>query len=136
MIPRLNGHRVWHACRSLLNGAALLAAACSEDSTAPSLSLVGTWDFVGFSDGGVAAVATGTWVFRTDHTFSVDGTITYPDEPTEEVLLAGTYSQSGTSVTLTAGGETSAWLLAVNGNQVTLTQDEPPPANVITLRSR
>ena len=31
---------------------ALLGAACTTDSTAPSPSLVGTWDLIGFTDMG------------------------------------------------------------------------------------
>jgi hypothetical protein len=114
--------------------AALLGAACATDSTAPSPSLVGTWDLIGFTDMGAAAVTTGTWEFRADGTFSVNGTITFPGEPTESLVAVGTYSQSGNAVGLTIGAETGNWTLTASGNEVTLTENEPPPANTITLR--
>lgn len=126
------------SCRAAsLRGAAILAilvAACSKDSTAPSSSLVGTWDLIEFTDMGVAAVTTGTWVFRTDSTFSVNGTTTFPGEPTDSLVLDGTYVQSGNSVVLTIGVETGNWAITENGDEVTLTQVEPPPANTITLK--
>jgi hypothetical protein len=52
--------------------AGTLLAACGSDSTAPGPELVGTWDLVGFTDSGVAAVTTGTWIFRSDGTMHVD----------------------------------------------------------------
>lgn len=113
---------------------ALLGAACATDTTAPSPSLVGTWDLVGFTDMGAAAVTTGTWEFRADGTLSVDGTITFPGEPTEALVTAGTYSQSGGTVVLTIGTETNSWALAASGSEVTLIEKEPAPANTITLR--
>lgn len=113
---------------------ALLAAACGKDSTAPSTSLVGTWDLIGFTDMGVAAVTSGTWVFRSDHTFSVNGTITFPGEPTDPLVVDGTYVQSGNRVALTIAAQTGNWTLTASGNEVTLTENEPAPANTITLR--
>lgn len=112
----------------------LLAAACGTDSTAPSTSLVGTWDFIEFTDMGVTAVTTGTWVFRTDSTLSVNGTITFPSEPTDSLVVDGTYAQSGNRVVLTIAAETGTWTLTASGDVVTLTQIEPPPANTVTLR--
>ena len=120
-------------------GAAFIAAlliACSDESTAPTTSLVGTWDLTGFSDMGVAAVTTGTCVFRSDGTFSVQGTVTFPGEPTDPLMLDGTYVQTGTSVTLTTGGQTGTWTITASGADVTLTGSEPSPANTISLRRR
>jgi hypothetical protein len=111
-----------------------LLAACSTDSSAPGTSLVGTWDLVGFTDMGIAAVTTGTWTFRTDGTMSVNGTITFPGEPTEPLVAEGTYVQSGSSIVLTIGPQTGNWTLVESGNEVTLTENEPPPANTIRLR--
>ena len=111
----------------------ILLGACS-DSTAPGPDLVGTWDLVGFSDSGVAAVTTGTWVFRSDGTMHADGTVTFPDEPTEPLALDGGYIQTGQRVTLTIGTESGDWALVEDGNELTLTQDEPPPANTVVLR--
>jgi hypothetical protein len=114
--------------------AGTLLAACSSDSTAPGPELVGTWDLVGFTDMGVAAVTTGTWIFRSDGTMHVEGTVTFPGEPTEPLVLDGGYIQTGQRVTLTIGGQTGAWGLVEAGNELTLTEDEPPPANTIVLR--
>ena len=114
--------------------AGVLLAACGSDSTAPGPELVGTWDLVGFTDMGVAAVTTGTWIFRSDGTMRVDGTVTFPGEPTEPLVLDGGYIQTGQSVTLTIGAESAVWVLLEGGNELTLTEDEPPPANTIVLR--
>jgi hypothetical protein len=113
--------------------ATLLGAACA-DSTAPGTSLVGTWDLVGFTDMGIAAATTGTSEFRADGTFEVNGTITFPGEPTESLLIDGTYVQSGSTVVLTIGAQDGHWTLTGSGNEITLTENEPPPANSITLR--
>ena len=85
---------------------------------------------------GVDAVTTGTWVFRLDHTFDVDGTITFPGEPTDPIVVSGTYVQSGNSVALTIDAQTGSWAITASGDEVTLTAQEPPPANTITLRRR
>jgi hypothetical protein len=114
--------------------AALLGASCNTDSTAPSTSLIGTWDVVGFTDMGASAVTTGTCAFRSDGTFEVNGTITFPGEPTEPLVIDGSYVQSGSTVVLTIGTETGTWTLTASGNEVTLTANEPLPANTITLR--
>ena len=113
--------------------AGTMLGACS-DSTAPGPELVGTWDLVGFTDAGVAAVTTGTWIFRSDGTLHVDGTVTFPDEPTEPLVLDGGYIQTGQRVTLTIGTESADWAMVENGNELTLTQDEPPPSNTVLLR--
>lgn len=129
-----------HSCRTksvlLWAIAALLVAGCGTDATTPSTSLVGTWDLIGFTDMGVAAVTTGTWVFRSDHTCSVDGTITFPGQPTDSLVADGTFVQSGNRVSLTIAAQTGDWTLTVSGNQITLTEKAPPPANTITLRRR
>jgi hypothetical protein len=113
-----------------------LVTACGTDSTAPSPSLVGTWDLIGFTDMGTAAVTTGTWEFRAHGAFSVNGTITFPGEPTESLVTAGTYTQSGNSLEFTIGAQTGEWALTANGDVITLTENEPPPANTIILRRR
>jgi hypothetical protein len=116
--------------------AVAVLASCSTDSTAPVTSLVGTWDLIGFTDMGIAAVTTGTWTFRADGTTGVDGTITFPGEPTEPLVAEGTYIQSGSRVTLTMGAQTGSWSLVESGNEMTRTENEPPPANTIRLRRR
>jgi hypothetical protein len=111
-----------------------LLGACATDNAGPSLSLVGTWDLVGYTDMGVAAATTGTWIFRSDGTMSVNGTITFPGEATEPLISDGSYVQSGQSVTLTIGTQSGSWSLVESGNELTLTADGPPPANTIVLR--
>ena len=111
-----------------------LTTNCGDDATAPANSIVGTWDFIGFSEAGVEAVTTGTWIFRSDRTWSVNGTITLPDQPTEAVSLGGTYELNGDTLDLTTEGVTATWTLEFTGDVVILTRLEPPPANTITLR--
>jgi len=115
---------------------ALLAAACGKDSSGPSTSLVGTWDLVGFTDMGVNAVTTGTCIFRPDGTFSINGTVTFPGEPTDPLVMDGTYLQNGNSVALTIAAQTGNWTISASGAELALTEIEPPPANTITLRRR
>jgi hypothetical protein len=98
------------------------------------MSLAGTWDLVAFTDAGVSATTTGTWVFRSHGSFSVNGTVTFPGEPADSIVADGTYVHGMGTVALTIGSETTNWALTWSGNQVTLTEDEPPPANTITLR--
>jgi hypothetical protein len=73
----------------------LVVSACGDDGTGPAASLVGTWNIVGFSDMGVNAATTGTWVFRADGTFAAKGTVAFPGAPGEAVILAGTYMGAG-----------------------------------------
>lgn len=115
---------------------ALALAACNNDQTAPSVSLVGVWDFVGFTDGGVAAVTTGTWTFAIDSSVIVDGTVTFPGEPTDSLDVAGTYLQNGNTVQLIIGTGSGDWTITSNGDQIVLTEIEPAPANTVTLRRR
>lgn len=111
-------------------------AACANDGTAPSVSLVGVWDFVGFTDGGVAALTTGTWTFETDSSVVVSGTVTFPSEPTDSLEGTGTYIQNGNTVHLILGSGSGDWTITGEGDQVVLAEIEPPPANTITLRRR
>ena len=125
--------------RVFLVGALTLAVlSCGgSDSSGPSVSLVGQWDFIGFSDAGVDATTTGTVVFGADGTVSWNGTVTFPGEPTEAISVSGTYQQTGNTLVLTFGAEPSTtWTIAVSGDEVLLTAVEPPPANTIRLRRR
>ena len=126
--------QILHRTTLRVAAVAALLAACGDDSTAPVTSLVGTWNLVGFTDAGVAAVTTGTWVFRADGTCSVNGTVTFPGEPTDPLIADGTFVQSGNSVTLTIAAQMGTWTLTASGSQVVLTASGPPPANTITLR--
>ena len=112
----------------------LLSGACGDSSTEPDPSLVGTWDLIGFSDDGIEAATTGTWIFRADGTFSVDGTVTFPGEPPDPLDVDGEYAVDGDTVTLTSGLSSSDWTLTSSGDEITLTEDEPAPANTITLK--
>ena len=117
---------------------ALVAFTCAgcDDGTGPQVSLVGDWDFIGYTDAGTEAVATGTWTFEPTNSFSVRGTVTFPGEPTDSVVASGTYSQQGPHVQLTIGAVTGSWTIAGTTSQIVLTEIQPAPANTITLRRR
>jgi hypothetical protein len=91
---------------------------------------------VGFSENGIAAVTTGIAEFRSDGTFAIAGTVTFPGGPTDSVGVDGTYRQTGAQMEMTVGTQTGTWNLTFAGNQVVLTLVEPPPPNTITLRRR
>jgi hypothetical protein len=122
-----------------IKAAALLATlawagvACG-DETGPQISLVGTWDFIGFSDAGIEAATTGTWTFEANNAFHVIGTVTFPGEPTDSLVVSGSYSQQESQVELTIGADTGSWTITGDGDVVVLTEIEPAPANTITLR--
>lgn len=109
-------------------------AIATVDAAVLDHSLIGSWDLIGFSDGGVGAVTTGTAVFGADHTFSVVGTITFPSEPTDSISVSGTYEQTGDSVVITIEQTPSTWTLLFTDPNVVITEVEPPPANTITLK--
>jgi hypothetical protein len=96
--------------------------------------MVGTWDLIGYSDAGVEAQASGIWTFRADGTHSFEGIVTYPDEPPQNISGDGTFAQTGTTLVLVVGTESSTWTVEISGDLATLTQVELPPANTITLR--
>jgi hypothetical protein len=100
------------------------------------MSLVGTWDLIGFTDDGVAAQTTGTWTFRSDGSTTINGTVTFPGGPTDDISGDATYEQNGATVILHVGPDSSTWTLSMSGDVATLTAVEPPPANTITLRRR
>jgi hypothetical protein len=111
------------------------------------MSLVGTWDLIGFTDDGVAAQTTGTWTFRSDGSTTINGTVTFPGGPTDDISGDATYEQNGatvilhvgpdsSTVILHVGPDSSTWTLSMSGDVATLTAVEPPPANTITLRRR
>lgn len=129
------GRRV-RRCLALTWVLALALAACNSEGTAPSVSLVGVWDFVGFTDGGVAAVTTGTWTFAIDSSVTAAGTVTFPGELTDSLDVAGTYLQNGNTVQLIIGTGSGDWTITSNADQIVLTEIEPPPANTVSLRRR
>ena len=115
----------------------LTIASCDGGTTEAELSLVGTWDVIGFTDEGAAAETTGTWIFLNDGTFSVAGTAKFPGEPTENINFEGTYLQSGNTVELTIDQDIGTWTLDFTDDQVVLTEtEEQGIPNTITLRRR
>lgn len=120
--------------RVLLLAAVMLA--CGDPSGPEVGSIIGTWDLIGFSDAGVEAQADGTWTFGADGTHSFQGTVTFPDEPPDEISGEGMYEQNGATLELTVGTESSTWTIEMAGDLTTLTENEPAPANEIRLRRR
>ena len=114
--------------------ALVFVATAAVGSATLDHSLIGSWDLIGFSDGGVDAVTTGSAIFGEDGTFTIAGTITFPGEPTDNVSVTGTYEQTGDSVVLIIGQSPSTWALLFSDSDVVLTEVEPPPANTLTLR--
>jgi hypothetical protein len=108
--------------------------ACGDGATDPADSLVGNWDLIGFMDGGVTATVNGTMTFGSDGRYTMQGSITFPNEPTDVVNVQGTFAQAGGVATLMSSGESSSWDLVFSGDRVVLTEREPPPANSMTLR--
>ena len=105
-----------------------------ENGSEPAASMVGTWDFIGFSDDGIEATTTGTAIFKADGSVSIHGTVTYPGQATEALDAEGTYQQTGTSLVMQFDGDPSTWEITQSGNEVLLTGDEAPPANTMRLR--
>lgn len=113
-------------------------AACSTEPepppSQPVLSLVGTWDCIEFTDGGVPLGCSGTIVFGADGSVSIQ--ITIGGIP--PISETGTYVQTGTTVVIDAGGDVTTFIIATAGaaDVITLTDATPPPATpvFITLR--
>jgi hypothetical protein len=120
----------------ILIGLGFLSAACGDtDGTGPSQSLIGRWDFIGFSDNNVEATTTGTMEFRSNGTVSLVGTVTYPGEPLDSVVVHGTWQQTENTILLTFSPDpATAWTPAFTGDVLLLTAVEPPPQNTIRLR--
>ncbi len=138
----------------------LLALGCggSTDPDPMSLSLVGTWDCIGFTLEETVGECTGTWVFRADGTVSMEEPVTPGGGSPLLVLGSGTYEQSGTTLVLdgtfrlvatsriqyispipagpgeSAGGDTVTFTVSISGDIATLTGVSPTPT--FTLRRR
>ena len=100
----------------------------------PAPTLEGTWSLIGYSDHGVAATASGTATFGPDGNFTITGTLTFPGEPTDTLDVSGSWSMSGSTVTLTTDDGTGEWAVGFSGAEATLTRAGPDPATVIRLR--
>ena len=105
-----------------------------DEGSEPEETMVGTWNFIGFSDDGLEAATTGTASFHADGTVAFHGTVTYPGESTEALDAEGSYRQDGTDLEMTFDGNSLNWVITRSGDEVLLTQDEGPPANTIRLR--
>lgn len=112
----------------------LLALMGCNDSTGPNDDLTGHWELIGYSDAGVAGITTGGAVFRANGTFDIDGTVTYPSEPTEPIQVSGTWSIQGNIVTLDTGSESGRWVRSVVQGNTLLTLEGSQPPTTITLR--
>jgi hypothetical protein len=110
--------------------------ACGEDLVAPEdTSIVGTWFFIGFTDGSRVAATSGTWAFFEDGVMAVDVTIAFPGEGTSPIARVGTYEVMDDILTYELSGPLSSWTLQFDGPEVLLTQTAPDPAdNTIRLR--
>ena len=105
-------------------------AACSTEPD-PSQSLVGTWDCIGFVDGGVPQGCSGTFVFGADGSISIQ--VTVSGTP---ISVIGTYVQTETTVVIDAGGDVTTFVLSFSGDVATLTDEMPPPASTVTITLR
>ncbi len=115
----------------------VLGLACADDdTTGPENSLEGAWDLVGFTDEGISAATTGAVEFRPDGTFEGQGTVAFPEEPAEPLVIQGTYQMTGSDVRLTTSDGSLTWSLQFSASQVVLTLQAPPPSSTITLRRR
>jgi hypothetical protein len=109
-----------------------VALAC-DDAAAPTPTIAGAWDIVGYMDQGISATTTGTADFRPDSTFAMAGTVTFPAEPVDTFDVAGTWVQTGAIVTLTTPDGSDGWQLAAQGSTVSLTLQGTTPPTRITL---
>ncbi len=108
-----------------------MAACSTEPDPQTSLSLVGTWDCIGFIDGGVPLGCSGTWVFGADGSVSIQ--VTVGGTP---ISVTGTYVQTETTVVIDAGGDVTTFVLSFSGDVATLTDEMPPPASSVTITLR
>jgi hypothetical protein len=113
----------------------LLVLAACESGTDPVSSIQGAWDMVAFrSDGVDASAITGTMVFAANGTVTVNGSITFPGEPADTIADVGTWSQAGTTLTMTLGGDTGTWQLTFTGDRVVLQLQGDASASRLTLQ--
>lgn len=112
----------------------LLALLACNDSTGPGDDLTGNWELIGYRDAGIAGITTGSAIFRANGTFNIDGTVTYPGEPTEPIQAAGTWSIEGDIVTLDTDSESGRWIRSLVGGDILLTLEGSQPPTTILLR--
>jgi len=122
--------------RSTILGVALvlcLSSCGADDSSRPSQELEGVWGLIGYSDHGVAGVTTGTVTFGSDGRFAINGSVTYPGEPTDEIDVSGTYQIVGKTVVLSVLDDSATWSVAYSGDQVVLSLVGSVPPTTMTL---
>jgi hypothetical protein len=117
----------------------LLAAAlgCSHDPTGPGLSLVGTWQVVGFVSVGLAAEVDGTAVFTDYGLYTFDTQIRFPGEAGYHGVASGRWELDAPDrVTLrNSRGGIIRYQLARDHDRLVLTSFDSPQPVTITLRS-
>jgi len=111
----------------------ILCSCGDDDSTGPVQSLEGTWNLIGYSDHGVSGVTTGTVTFGSDGHFVVDGTVTYPGEPTDALDVTGAYEVHGSTVSLVTSDGTGTWSVAFSGDRAVLSLVGSDPPTTMTL---
>ncbi len=121
--------------RVLVTAASVIALAACSSPTDAGRTLAGTWDLVRFTESGVTGTMTGTAVFRGDRTFSVDGTVTYPGEPTDPLVMSGTYREENGTLEMTISGESITWSMTFSGGDLLLVSLDNPPGNELLLRN-
>ena len=108
-------------------------AACGDQTTTGD-QLVGTWSLAAYDDHGTPGVTTGTWSFWPDATFTLLGTITYPDEPTDSLDVIGTWMEQGpATIAMTVGDGTTVWDVSVIPDTAVLILPDAEGAVRITL---
>lgn len=112
----------------------VLGLAACNDSTGPSGDITGSWELVGYTDAGIPAITTGTAIFRGNGTFTIDGTVTFPGEPADQILVSGTWSILGNIVILNTGGQSGRWALTASRDGIVLTLEGSQPPTTMTLR--
>jgi hypothetical protein len=89
---------------------------------------------IGHTDHGVPGATTGTAQFASNGGFSIEGTVTYPGEPTDSIAVAGTYRIEGNTVALTVLDETATWTMTFSGDRVILSLAGSAPPTTMTLQ--
>jgi hypothetical protein len=131
---------------ALLATASFAVAACSEDSTGPELTIVGTWNVTSFEIGGTDAIAGGmvmTMTFtgsKTSGTYSIQITndlLELCDNQQPSCNPTGDYTATDTQVTfdpdgddatvfnITFQGSSMTWNGEIDQQQVTVTLARP-----------
>ncbi len=115
---------------------AALSSCGTDDSTGPSRGLEGVWNLLGYTNHGVSGITTGSATFGHDGAFVIEGTVTYPGEPTDTLDVSGTYRIEGGNVVLTTPTEAGSWSVSFLGDRAVLSLVGAVPPTTITLQKR